>query len=176
MKIKFPSLKRTKTSEAKSKKHEPEKDLTVNTAGAMTVAVTFFLFPEPVVTTTVGFFVALTTGAYYYYKAKKSRMRPHKKDEAAVSNTELYLELIKIKMGVYAILVAMFIWVVSVISAKIVGAFFEAIDLLPTYIRALWALAFGVLIFVWLISFKSTEMNATYFKKTPNKGVERDAG
>ena len=103
-----------------------------------------------------------------------AKIKPQE-EEQVVGNAELYLELIKIKLGVYAILGVIFVWGVSMIFLKLTGVFFGAIELLPIYIRVPWALAFGFLVFVWIVSFRSNSSDSSELTKTPN-GVERDAG
>lgn len=173
MKIKWPTLWRKKSNEQKAKTYDPEIDLAINTAGAVTLVSTFILFPEPVITTAVGFVLAVSTGTYHYYKVKQSRQKAHEQQVQEIGNDVIYLELIKIKIGVYAILGVIFVWGASVVSLKLFGLFFKTIEFLPIYIRVLWALAFGGLAFVWLASFKSNSSDAFDKVLLPIKGDVR---
>ena len=150
MKIKWPTLKRrNKEKEKKNKKYDSEIDFAVTTVGAMTVAGTLIIFPEPLISTTAGFIVAVATGAYHYSKAKRSKAKTQVEKAYSISIEDVYLEILKIKLGVYVTLGVMFVWGASVISLKLLRLLFEVSGALPKYVRVSWALVVGVLVFIW---------------------------
>ena len=126
------------------------KNFTVNSSGAIVVAGTLFYFPEPVITTAVALAVALSIAGYNYLNARKLSSKKGTKNTVDTTDSDILLELLKIKFGVYAILMSMLVGVICIISIKIVGFLAKAIDLLPVYIRLPWALALVVVLFVLL--------------------------